>query len=701
MKKILLFIAISVLAASCSNTEVRNASALAHRILGAKSSRISFVQTADSIDTFSLESKGRKIVISANNANSMAVGLNYYLKNYCLTTVSWYLADPVQTPKVLPAVPEKISVSARSESRFFLNYCTFGYSLPWFRWKEWERLIDWMALNGVNMPLAITGQEAVWQKVWRSYGMSDDQIRAYFTGPAVLPWHRMMNVDRWLGPLPQKWIDSQAGLQKKILQRERDLNMTPVLSAFSGHIPMDMMELYPNAKILPVSLWDGFDESCRTYILHPDDPMFAEIQKRFLEEQTRMFGTDHIYGLDIFNEVDFFENRPWDPQELSRISHHVYETLTSVDSEAIWLQMGWMMYYDQKHWTPENIEAYLSSVPEGKIIMLDYFCEKQPIYEFTNGFYGQKFIWCFLGNFGGNTNLSGDFKNLGRGIEKAYSDNLPNMTGLGCTLEGFGVSQWLYEYALDKAWNTGMTDRQWLNNLADRHIGCKDEVYEQIWNELAYTVYTIPTYSGICPVAALHPCLEGHWNWTTLPDVPYTLQKISGIYNAMKTLGYDTDWFRFDLATIGSEVIKLELGEERDKLAAFYYERDLEGVKYHIDRMRELYDEWEQVASMHRAYSFDEWVGMARSWGDTDEEKDYYERSARIIPTTWGGNGQLTDYANRQWSGMITDYYRARWESFFEEILSDLSGDGPAFDQKTFDAHCRTLELAFGEPGTK
>ena len=56
-----------------------------------------------------------------------------------------------------------------------LNYCCFGYSLPWYDWEQWERLIDWMALHGVNMPLSVTGQEAVWQGVGRRIGMSDTE----------------------------------------------------------------------------------------------------------------------------------------------------------------------------------------------------------------------------------------------------------------------------------------------------------------------------------------------------------------------------------------------------------------------------------------------------------------------------------------------------------------------------------------------
>ena len=109
--------------------------------------------------------------------------------------------------------------------------------MVWWKWEDWERLIDWMALHGVNMPLAITGQEAVWQKVWKKYGLTDDEIRSFFTGPAHLPWHRMCNIDGVDGPLPQAWIDSQAQLQKQIIRRERQLGMKPVLPAFAGHVP--------------------------------------------------------------------------------------------------------------------------------------------------------------------------------------------------------------------------------------------------------------------------------------------------------------------------------------------------------------------------------------------------------------------------------------------------------------------------------
>ena len=44
-----------------------------------------------------------------------------------------------------------------AEYRYNMNVCTFGYSYAHWDWKRWEREIDWMALNGINMPLAFNG----------------------------------------------------------------------------------------------------------------------------------------------------------------------------------------------------------------------------------------------------------------------------------------------------------------------------------------------------------------------------------------------------------------------------------------------------------------------------------------------------------------------------------------------------------------
>ncbi len=73
------------------------------------------------------------------------------------------------------------------------NVCTHSYSLVWYDWPQWEAFIDWMALSGVNMALAMTGQEEVQYKVFTQLGLSDTDIRHWFNGPAFLTWSRGQN----------------------------------------------------------------------------------------------------------------------------------------------------------------------------------------------------------------------------------------------------------------------------------------------------------------------------------------------------------------------------------------------------------------------------------------------------------------------------------------------------------------------------
>ena len=270
--------------------------------------------------------------------------------------------------------------------------------------------------------------------------------------------------------------------------------------------------------------------------------------------------------------------------------------------------------------------------------------------------------------------------------------------GLGGTLEGFGVSQWLYEYVLDRAWDLKQSDEQWLRTLANRHVGKEDASIQEAFRMLADDIYVKTTYSGICPIACIHPCLEGNWRWTTLPEVPYTFEQIGQVWAKLLESPADTDWYKFDIVNIGSEVIKLAFPAERDAFSQCYYRRDLEGLKRHANNMRHLYDMWEELLACHSSFSLKNWIDASRTWGDTPEEKDYYENCARVILTSWGGTGQLTDYANRQWSGLVNNYYRARWEMFWEEIIADVEGTGPEFDQKAFEKRIRAFELDFGEP---
>lgn len=68
----------------------------------ADSFEFELLNDSNQMDRFILESAHKKIRIKGNNNNSLAVGLNHYLKYYCHTNVSWYASDSIDMPEELP-----------------------------------------------------------------------------------------------------------------------------------------------------------------------------------------------------------------------------------------------------------------------------------------------------------------------------------------------------------------------------------------------------------------------------------------------------------------------------------------------------------------------------------------------------------------------------------------------------------------------
>ena len=676
MKFIFLFTSLFFYVFVCAQSaNVEAAKALAKRIIPSYANNIGFEDTIADKDVFEIEMVNKKLIIKGNNANVMAVGLNYYLHNYCHTDVSWYKNEPLQLPLVMPVFNDIIKKEARCSERFFLNYCTFGYTMPWWQWSDWQWFIDWMALNGINMPLAITGQEAIWYNVWKKFGLTDSDIRNFFTGPAYLPWHRMSNIDHWDGPLPQSWLGDQLGLQKKIVQRERELGMKPILPAFSGHVPEILKTKYPNAKIISLGDWSGFSSKYDSYFLDPFDSLFKPIQKAFLEEQTKVFGTNHVYGTDPFNEVT---PPSWEPDYLASVSKVIYSSIVEVDSNAEWLQMGWIFYNQRDNWTNQRIKAYLNAVPQGKMTMLDYFCDKTEVWKLTDSFFGQPYIWCYLGNFGGNTMMSGDLREIEKRMENTFINGGSNMKGLGSTTEGFGVNPIMYEYVFDKAWSNGSVDVDgWVKSWSDRRYGRENDAVNKAWNILLNTVYSGAAGLGRATLTNARPGLTGHNSWTTNPAINYNNKDLLKAWKLLAEIkGEAPAVYYYDVVDVGRQVLGNYFSVLRDKFTDCFNKKDKVGLQKNGDMMLALLNDMDRLLATNQNCLLGDWIESARKFGTSEKEKDYYEEDARKIITVWGEPGRhLTDYANRSLAGLTKTYYRGRWKLFVDEVEKSLQNN--------------------------
>jgi alpha-N-acetylglucosaminidase len=641
-------------------------------------------------DAFEVESKNNKIILRGNNGVAVASALYYYLTEYGHCQVTWNGTN-LNLPKRLPVVSKKVHRRTPYQYRYYLNYCTFNYSMSWWDWDRWQKEIDWMALHGINMPLAITGEEYTWYVVYKDLGFSDNDLKNFFCGPSYFSWFWMGNLDGWGGPLPLSWMQSQKELQQKILQHERELGMKPVLPAFTGHVPSAFKEKFPNAKLKATNWNNGFAD---TYILDPADSLFEVIGKKFLQTQTRLFGTDHLYSADTFNE-----NEPPsdEPASLSQLSARVYEGMRNADTVAVWVMQGWLFYSDRKFWKTPQIEALLKAVPDDKMILLDLAAEIEPVWKRTEAFYNKPWIWNMINNFGGNVNLFGRMNGVASGPALALNDSASKrLCGIGLTMEGIEQNPVIYELMMQHTWQTQPVQLdEWLKKYALNRYGVTDDSLIKAWQVLRATVYNGQEIrDGAESIVTGRPTFDSTtaWTRTKLNYAPQDLLPVWDLFMYAASKGRHSDGFQFDLIDITRQVLGNYALPLQKKWVNAFKTKDTAAFKNYSQQFLQLISDMDALLATRKDFLLGPWIADACSRGNTADEKALYERNARNLITLWGdSNSPLHEYANRQWSGLLNDFYKSRWQQFFDMLQRSLETNTPP-DLQTFEQNIRVWE---------
>ncbi len=647
------------------------------------------IPSDNGMDTWDVECAPGRVILRGNNAIAIAGALTHYLRHVggVEPLSSRPLADPPPTPEysALGTSPHRW--------RYHLNYVTYNYSMSWWDWPRWEREIDWMALHGINMPLALTGQDAIWQRVYRSFGLTDKELAEFFPGPAYLAWHWLGCLDGWGGPLPQSWIDDQLALQHKILDRQRALGMTPVLPAFNGHVPSALARVFPEAQFANPQ-WTSFPAVTN---LSPDDPLFIEIGKRFITEYTAEFGTDHVYSADAFIEMRPPSNHP---VYLRQVAASIYESMAAADQEAIWLMQGWMFHFVAEFWQPRQIESFLSGVADDRMIILDLWSEMNPVWQSTNGYHGKPWLWCMVHNFGGNHSIFGTLPRVAAGPAEARRHHLgANMQGTGLTMEDTLQNPVMYDLFTDHTWTADPIDLDsWLPAWVTRRYGQQHPDALLAWEKLRFSAYSAPfmkTGGGARSMATARPNLAPMTlgtNVEALYDPRAVIQAAALLAFAAKDLR-DIDEYQYDLVDVTRQVLANHANELH---AAMCSERNLhnqfEEVEYR-EAFLSLLDDLDRLLATRSEFLLGTWLEDARARAHTADEANQYEQNARNLITLWhdAEHSQLQDYACKQWSGLVSDFYKQRWLRFFA-YLDDCDDAGTAPNVDDFNAELRKWE---------
>lgn len=650
---------------------------LLERIDKGASRRFVIEQVKSPTDFFELDQKGDKVVIRGNNYVSIATGVNWYLKYYAGIQLSWN-GMTAQLPAVLPAVPQKERHETDLKYRYDFNYCTYSYTMAFWDWDRWEKEIDWMALHGINLPLAVVGADVVWYNVLTKLGYTKDEINEFIAGPAFQGWWLMNNLEGWGGPNPDSWYKQRETLQKQILKRMREYGIRPVLPGYSGMVPHNAKERL-GLNVSDPGLWCGYR---RPAFLQPTDPRFNEIADLYYKEMSRLYGKADFYSMDPFHEGGNVAG-----VDLNAAGQAIWGAMKKANPKAVWVAQAWQANPRQK---------MIENLPAGDLIVLDLFAESRPQWgdpESTwyrkEGFGKHDWLYCMLLNYGGNVGLHGKMKHVIDEFYKAKTSSFgKTMKGVGMTMEGSENNPVMFELLCELPWRPARFDKdEWLKNYTVARYGKADKAVQDAWLLLSNTIYNCPakntqqgTHESVfCGRPDYDVYQVSSWSEMEPYYKPEDIIRAAGIMLSAADRFKGNNNFEYDLIDIVRQAVAEKGRLVYPIMIDAYKAGEKELFAASSQRFLDLILLQDKLLAARPEFKVGTWIEKARNLGTTPEEKDLYEWNARVQVTTWGNRvaadeGGLRDYAHKEWNGLLRDFYYNRWKVWIDRQKAQLNG---------------------------
>ncbi len=613
---------------------------------------------------FEIESKNGKIHLAGKDMSALTTALGHYLRYVAKVDIAWQGDGWEHLPEEMPLPAEKIVRAIPEKYRPAFNYCTFSYTMPWWSWERWEKELDYMALNGINLPLMTVGLEGVWYKtLTEDFGFTDEEARAFLCGPAFLAWQWLTNIESFGGPLPKSWIDEHVVLGQKIVARMRELGMTPILQGPSGLCPVAFKEKFPEANIRFKPTWNAIG---RTAEIDPVDPLFARLGAAFLKNEKELFGVSGFYASDPFHEGE----PPIDtPKYLNAVGEGIKNILEKHDVNYTWVLQSWSLRRD-----------IISVVPKERILILDLRFR-----DFTNfhSFWGYPFVTGTLNNFGGNVNAHGDLGRQANSLFVEATSGSGNCVGVGVFMEGIERSIPYYELAYDMLTRgEGVNLDEWLAEYCLRRYGEAKPEYVAAWKLFSESIYGPGTdgtekSSIACCRPAVRPKKSGP---AAGLEIPYDQEKFIQGVKLLISQPSERKGYHADVLDLMRQVLTNRAQMFYPAIPEAFEKRDWTAFDEATKKFLSMLDDMDRLLYLSPSLRLDVWVNDARACGHTEEEKALYEWNARNQVTLWGYEEENTlfDYAWKEWAGLISDFYMKRWEDFFRMLREnpDYSDEG-------------------------
>lgn len=660
-------------------------------------------------DYFTARGASGVLHITANNAGTAVRAYAMFARTAGFAHVGRYGTRPFDAS--IPDTAE-LSQTARVPHRVAYNICVAGYTTPFFTWSDWEAELDLLAASGITAAHVTLGQEQIWLETFTRFGYTEEEVLRWIVAPSHQPWMWLNNIHSYGHGTSRSLIERRAALARQVIARMLELDITPILPAFSGTVPQGFDERNPDADIVPQGKWFmDVAGPVRPDWLPSSTASYSLVAAEFYRQQERLFGATTLYAADLLHEG----GKAGD-YDITDAAAGVQRALLAAHPDATWVIQAWAGNPRQR---------ILDGIDTTRALILDLTGDGIGQ---VGGYQGAAWAAGILPNYGGRTVLYGDLEAVADLPVTAFNraDGYPDPTGFTNMAEGVGNNPVLWDLFSDIAWTDTAVDLQaWLSEWVTSRYGADSADAIAAWKTLLTGPYAswITTSRGDTPtestltgqgqdvdaasplplipgaafdmtddaeladfqfyastdsVIAAVPSLNANQASSVGPRVlaydpnitATALEQLVAVSGAALTPGHAHDLV--DVARQAAEDHARTLLEDV-RIAAS--QRDLSEYDRATEQFLALIDSLDAVLATHQDFLLGTWTAAAAAWGSDTAESTYLAEEATRLLTVWGDKDAmfLTEYANRGWAGLVGDYYRSRWNTWFEQVRNTLT----------------------------
>ncbi|MFI9585602.1 alpha-N-acetylglucosaminidase [Streptomyces sp. NPDC052236] len=610
-----------------------------------------------------------RIEVAGTSPAVLLTGVHWYLKYVCHAHISWSGSHLEDLPGRLPAPRKPLERSATVPHRFAYNDTHDGYTAPYADWARWERLLDVLALHGCNEVLVTPGQEAVYHRLLMDFGYTDTEARTWLPAPSHQPWWLLQNMSEYGGPLSPELIAIRTDLGRRIADRMRELSMHPVLPGYFGTVPGGFVARNPgDARVIPQGSWNGLP---RPDWLDPRTQSFADVAAAYYRHQGELFGEVRHFKMDLLHEGGTAGDVP-----VPDAARAVETSLQTARPGATWVILGW-----QSNPRP----ALLDAIDTDRVLIVDGLSDLDRVTDRETSWGGAPYAFGTIPNFGGRTYIGA---NTDRWTDRftAWRDKPGSaLVGTAYMPEAAERDPAALELFSELAWREERIDRAaWFAGYAQVRYGGDDPSARAAFATLAATAYKLTSTDGR-PYDSLfcrRPSLTS--SIATAFDPAEFDRAFAALLTVRPSLR-DSDAYRHDLTDLARQALANRSRTLQLPLRAAALDKDVDTFRAVSALWLKLMRLSDTMAGCHRAFLLGPWLEDAKRLATSPAEAEGLERTARALITTWAGRpaaNELSNYANRDWHGLINDVHVPQWEQYLDEQAASMAeGRAP----RTFD----------------